>query len=459
MKDPALPVDSVQFSAVPPGSRVRQEGSVEKPAIACKRKAATVECEGSGVQDGNPHRRPVSPSGRPPGVVERQEFGHGSGICTCSKSLLHVETGPQAGAPMIGTSTDPRMIEDKVIEIQEVWKIFGEKAEEALDAVRREGIDKAEVLERYEAVVGVRDVSFDVNSGEIFCVMGLSGSGKSTLVRHINRLIEPTHGQILINGEDVGALSPAELRALRADRIGMVFQNMALLPHRTVRDNIAFALELRNVDTYTRHQVADRVIETVSLQGYGDRMPSELSGGMQQRVGLARALAADPEILLMDEPFSALDPLIRRGLQDEFLELSRTMRKTTIFITHDLDEAIRMGSRIAIMKDGEVVQIGTPEYIVTNPADEYVADFVQGISRLKLVFAHTIMKPPGQYEAENGDLSDMSDWPEADPEADLDRLVNLIIGVDKPIAVRTEEGQLVGIVTKDALLRGIQGEA
>ncbi len=350
------------------------------------------------------------------------------------------------------------MSEDKVIEVRDVWKIFGERATEALRAIETERLDKAQVLERFEAVVGVRNVSFDVNAGEIFCVMGLSGSGKSTLVRHVNRLIEPTHGQIFINGEDVGALSPEELRALRADRIGMVFQNMALLPHRSVRDNIAFALELRNADMFTRHQVADRVIETVSLQGYGDRMPSELSGGMQQRVGLARALAADPEILLMDEPFSALDPLIRRGLQDEFLELSRTMRKTTIFITHDLDEAIRMGSRIAIMKDGEVVQIGTPEHIVTHPADDYVADFVQGISRLKLVFAHTIMMPPERYEREHGGLSNADEWPRADPEADLDSLVNLIVGEDRPIAVRSD-GRLVGIVTKDALLRGIQGEA
>ena len=174
--------------------------------------------------------------------------------------------------------TDRAVTDDKVIEVREVWKIFGARASEALAAIRKEGLDKAEVLERFESVVGVRDVSFDVNAGEIFCVMGLSGSGKSTLVRHVNRLIEPTHGRILINGEDVGALSPEELRALRADRIGMVFQNMALLPHRTVRDNVAFALELRNADTFTRHQVADRVIETVSLQGYGDRMPSELSG-------------------------------------------------------------------------------------------------------------------------------------------------------------------------------------
>ena len=214
-----------------------------------------------------------------------------------------------------------------VVVTRNVWKIFGEKAEEAMEAVRRENLSKAEVLERYEAVVGVRDVSISVGEGEIFCIMGLSGSGKSTLVRHINRLIEPTGGDILINGVNVGDLNPEELRAMRTDKIGMVFQSMALLPHRTVRDNIAFALELRNVDAFTRANVADRVMELVSLQGNGDRMPSELSGGMQQRVGLARALAADPDILLMDEPFSALDPLIRRELQDEFLELSKSMKK------------------------------------------------------------------------------------------------------------------------------------
>ena len=353
------------------------------------------------------------------------------------------------------------MNDGKVIEVREVWKIFGDRAGESLEAIRRDGLSKAEALDRFGAVVGVRDVSFDVRAGEIFCVMGLSGSGKSTLVRHVNRLIEPTHGRVFINGEDVGALAPEALRALRADRIGMVFQNMALLPHRTVRDNVAFALELRNADTFTRHRMADEVIETVSLQGYGDRMPRELSGGMQQRVGLARALAADPEILLMDEPFSALDPLIRRGLQDEFLALSRSMHKTTIFITHDLDEAIRMGSRIAIMKDGEVVQVGAPEHIVTRPADGYVADFVKGISRLKLVFAHTIMEPPEKYGHEHGAaaLADVDGWPRADPEADLDSLVNLAVGEERPIAVCTDGGRLVGVVTKDALLRGIQGEA
>ena len=358
----------------------------------------------------------------------------------------------------MNTQSQPTERGDPVVEIRNVWKIFGNRANEALAAIEKENLSKAEVLERFEAVVGVRDVTFNVYESEIFCIMGLSGSGKSTLVRHINRLIEPTAGQIIINGTDVGKLNAKDLRLLRADRIGMVFQNMALLPHRTVRDNIAFALELRNVDAFTRMQLADSVIETVSLQGYGDRMPSQLSGGMQQRVGLARALAADPEILLMDEPFSALDPLIRRGLQDEFLELSSEMGKTTLFITHDLDEAIRMGSRIAIMKDGEIVQIGTPEDIVTNPADDYVADFVQGISRLKLVFAHTVMMDASQYEQKGGSLDGIDEWPEASPEADLDALVSLAVDCDSPIAIR-EDSNLVGVVTKDVLLRGIQGEA
>ena len=350
------------------------------------------------------------------------------------------------------------MDERQVIEARGVWKIFGERAEEALRGVRQDGLHKAEVLERFGAVVAVRDVDFAVERGEVFCIMGLSGSGKSTLVRHINRLIQPTHGQILVNGQDMGTLSAEELRALRASRIGMVFQNMALLPHRTVRDNIAFALELRNTDPFTRHQSANGLLETVGLAGYGDAMPSELSGGMQQRVGLARALAADPDILLMDEPFSALDPLIRRGLQDEFLVLSRTMDKTTVFITHDLDEAIRMGSRIGIMRDGEMVQIGTPEDIILHPKDGYVADFVQGLSRLKLVFAHRIMERPETYDKSHGNLADADTWPQAHPKADLNSLVSLIVGQQCPIAIR-DNGKLTGVVTKDALLKGIQGQS
>ena len=339
----------------------------------------------------------------------------------------------------------------KVVETRNVWKIFGDRSFDAMRAVEHDNLSKAEVLERYECVVGVRDVSISVGQGEIFCIMGLSGSGKSTLVRHINRLIEPTAGDILINEINVGELNAEELRAMRSEKIGMVFQNMSLLPHRSVRDNIAFALELRNVDAFTRANVADKAIEMVSLQGYGDRYPSELSGGMQQRVGLARAMAADPDILLMDEPFSALDPLIRRGLQDEFLELSKRMNKTTLFITHDLDEAIRMGTRIAIMKDGAIVQTGTPEVIVTQPADEYVADFVAGISKLKLVYAHTVMEPFEKFQVR------IDECPKAHPDDNLDTLVGLAVHQDNPIVIISDNAP-VGVVTKDALLRGIQGE-
>lgn len=344
-----------------------------------------------------------------------------------------------------------------VVEVEGIWKIFGAQADKAMEAVRDEGIGKPEVLDRFGCVVGVQGATFSVHEGEVFCIMGLSGSGKSTLVRHINRLIEPTAGAIRIGGRDVGSLNQEELRALRADTIGMVFQNMALLPHRTVRDNVVFALELRGIDAYNRHQIAEKTIAKVNLDGYGDRFPHELSGGMQQRVGLARALAADPEILLMDEPFSALDPLIRRQLQDQFLELSKTMGKTTLFITHDLDEAIRMGSRIAIMKDGVIVQIGKPEEIVTQPADDYVAEFVAGISRLKLVYAHTVMEPYARWKANGGAQIKDADCPIASPETDLNGLVNLSVETDNPILIQ-DGGAPVGVVTKTALLRGIQGE-
>lgn len=345
-----------------------------------------------------------------------------------------------------------------VVTVRNVWKIFGNQADKAMAATLQHNLSKAEILQEFEAVVGVRDVSIEVNKGEIFCIMGLSGSGKSTLVRHINRLIEPTSGDIFINGRNVGDMDMEELRAVRSETIGMVFQNMALLPHRTVRDNIGFALELRGMDAFTRNDIATNAIELVGLQGYGDRLPSELSGGMQQRVGLARAMAADPDILLMDEPFSALDPLIRRGLQDEFLALSQTMNKTTLFITHDLDEAIRMGSRIAIMKDGEIVQVGTPEVIITEPADEYVADFVAGISKLKLIYAHTVMQPLQKFTKATKKMPVLKKCPQACPDDNLDTLVKLSVDQDKPIIIMSDD-KPVGVVTKDDLLRNIQGEA
>ena len=341
------------------------------------------------------------------------------------------------------------------IECEGVWKIFGARAATTLDAIRSENLGKDEILQRFDCVVAVADATFAVEVGEVFCVMGLSGSGKSTLVRHINRLIEPTEGEIRIHGEDIARMSAEQLRQIRSEKIGMVFQNVGLLPHRTVLDNVAFGLELRGVGEEQRRAVAEEKLDTMQLEGWGERFPDELSGGMRQRVGLARALTGDPDILLMDEPFSALDPLIRRQLQDQFLELKELMRKTTVFITHDLDEAIRLGDRIAIMKDGKLVQIATPEVIVTQPADDYVADFVQGISRLKLVYAHNVMEPVDRYRGDNEDR--LAHWPTASETADLDELIELSVRTDDPIVVVDGERQPIGVVSKRALLCGIQG--
>jgi|TARA_B100000315_G_scaffold8355_1_gene8303 glycine betaine/proline transport system ATP-binding protein len=342
---------------------------------------------------------------------------------------------------------------EAAIQIQNVWKIFGNASKEALDAIQNKKISKQEALEKYNSVIGVSDVSFDVKTGEIFCVMGLSGSGKSTLVRHINRLLEPTSGKILINNQDVMQFNKENLQELRNKKIGMVFQNFALMPHRSVLDNIAMPLEIRGVSKNDRLDAANNILNIVELQGWGNKYAHELSGGMQQRVGLARALAADPELLLMDEPFSALDPLIRRQLQTEFIKLSKQMKKTTVFITHDLDEAVRVGHRIAIMRDGMIVQIGTPEEIVVNPADEYVADFVKGISRLKVVQAKTIMQSIKDYENKFGTLGDEN---ELVGENDLlSKLIETSISKDKPIVVSNKSDQKIGVITQSDLLKAI----
>ena len=343
---------------------------------------------------------------------------------------------------------------EPVIRLDGVWKIFGTRVGEAMEAVARDGLTKAQVLEEFACVIGLADCSFEVPRGEIFCVMGLSGSGKSTMVRHINLLIEPTAGRIEVLGRDVLALGDSELRKLRAARIGMVFQHMALFPHRTVRDNVAFPLQVQGQSKSKRWEVSQRCLSLVGLDGYEDRFPNELSGGMQQRVGLARALASDPEILLMDEPFSALDPLIRRQLQEQFMALSAEMDKTTVFITHDLDEAIRLGSRIAIMKDGRIVQVGTPEEIVTNPVDDYVRDFVEGISTLKLVFAHTIMERIEEYRPRPGE--DLNRAPRAAHDTDLSGLIDISTTTDQPIVI-VEGGAEIGVVDKATLLKGIKG--
>ena len=342
--------------------------------------------------------------------------------------------------------------DDIVIEISNVWKIFGDQADQALKAIREEGLTKSQVHETYNAVVGVADVSLSIKRGEIFCVMGLSGSGKSTLVRHLNRLLEPTDGKILIDGTDVMALNPQELQKFRNLKIGMVFQNFALLPHRSVLDNVAMPLEIRSMNKNERTRLASKMLKTVELDAWGNKFAHELSGGMQQRVGLARALAADPEVLLMDEPFSALDPLIRRQLQDEFIKLSAVMKKTTLFITHDLDEAVRIGDRIAIMRDGRIIQIGTAEDIVMNPADDYVADFVAGISRLKIVRAHAVMQPMADYQTTHGKPSD--DAPRVQESETLSHLIQLSINVDLPIVVQ-EKGIDVGVVTRRDILQVI----
>ena len=342
---------------------------------------------------------------------------------------------------------------EAAIQIQNVWKIFGNTSNDALDAIQNKKISKQEALEKYNSVIGVSDVSFDVNKGEIFCVMGLSGSGKSTLVRHINRLLEPTSGKILINNQDVMQFNKENLQDLRNKKIGMVFQNFALMPHRSVLDNIAMPLEIRGVSKNDRLDAANNILNIVELQGWGNKYAHELSGGMQQRVGLARALAADPEFLLMDEPFSALDPLIRRQLQTEFIKLSKQMKKTTVFITHDLDEAVRVGHRIAIMRDGRVVQIGTPEEIVVNPSDEYVADFVKGISRLKVVQAKTIMQPLEQYKKNFGE--NFSNNEKVNENDILSKLIETSVSKDKPIVVVNDHNTEVGIITQSDLLKAV----
>ena len=344
---------------------------------------------------------------------------------------------------------------EHVIKLDDVWKIFGERAEEAMTAIKSEGLTKPQVLEKFGCVVGVAKCSFEVARGEIFCVMGLSGSGKSTMVRHLNRLLEPTAGSINVLGKDMMALNETSLRKMRAAHIGMVFQHMALFPHRTVRDNVAFPLQVQGEPKSKRWEESQRCLNLVNLDGYEDRYPSELSGGMQQRVGLARALASDPEVLLMDEPFSALDPLIRRQLQEQFMALSADLGKTTVFITHDLDEAIRIGNRIAIMKDGVIVQIGTPEEIVTNPIDDYVRDFVEGISTLKLIFAHTIMEKIEDYQLEQGD--DLAKSPRTVHDTDLSGLIDLSTTTDQPIVITDEDGKDIGVVNKITLLKGIKG--
>ncbi|MDM0023380.1 glycine betaine/L-proline ABC transporter ATP-binding protein ProV [Variovorax saccharolyticus] len=290
----------------------------------------------------------------------------------------------------------------KGILIDHVFKVFGDEPEQALELVRQ-GFSKNEILARTGQSIGVFDASFEILAGEIFVIMGLSGSGKSTLVRLLNRLIEPTAGRIVIDGADINEHSDAKLRALRRKDISMVFQSFALMPHMTVRENTAFGLELAGAGKKQRLEQADQALAQVGLAGWGDSYPDELSGGMQQRVGLARALASDPSILLMDEAFSALDPIIRTEMQSELLRLQQAQRRTIVFISHDLDEAMRIGDRIAIMKDGQVIQVGTPDEILRSPADDYVRSFVRGVDAAAVFKAADIARKSLTVVSEHGD--------------------------------------------------------
>ncbi len=341
------------------------------------------------------------------------------------------------------------------VEVIDVWKIFGPNVETAFQAIVQNNLSKSEVLTQFGCVIGVQNANFAVREGEVFCVMGLSGSGKSTLVRHINRLLEPTRGQILIQGEDVLKKDEKQLRMLRAEKIGMVFQNIALLPHHTVLDNVALPLDVKRMNRRARRDTAERALAMVELSGWEYHYAHELSGGMQQRVGLARAMAADPDILLMDEPFSALDPLIRRQLQNEFIKLSDLTNKTTIFITHDLDEAIRIGHRIAIMNDGKIVQVGTPEQIVANPIDAYVREFVADISHLKLIGAADIMLSLTDY---TGEPSRLKAAPRLPDRTALEQLIEISLQHEGPIVINDENNTDIGYVDREQLLRSVLGD-
>ena len=290
----------------------------------------------------------------------------------------------------------------KQVIIDHVFKVFGDDPKTALDLVKQ-GMSKQDILARTGQSIGVFDANLTIEAGEIFVVMGLSGSGKSTLVRMLNRLIEPTAGRIVVDGQDINALSDKDLRALRRKDISMVFQSFALMPHMTVLDNTAFGLELAGIDRAERQRAAQEALEQVGLGAWGASYPDELSGGMQQRVGLARALASDPSILLMDEAFSALDPIIRTEMQSELLRLQQIKRRTIVFISHDLDEAMRIGDHIAIMKDGQVVQVGTPDEILREPANDYVRDFVRGVDAAAVFKASDIARQALTVVSEHDD--------------------------------------------------------
>lgn len=389
-----------------------------------------------------------------------------------------------------------------VIEVKNLTKIFGKNTKEAL-ALLADGKSKDEILKETGCTVAVNNASFSVYEGEFFVIMGLSGSGKSTLIRLLNRLIEPTQGSILVDGKEIANLDKKELRKVRREKFSMVFQRFALFPHRTILENTEFGLEIQKMDKEERRKKAEEALKLVGLDGYFDQYPDQLSGGMQQRVGLARALTNDPEVLLMDEAFSALDPLIRKDMQEELLDLQTKMKKTIIFITHDLDEALRLGDRIALMRDGEIVQIGTPEEILVNPANAYVERFVEDVDRSKVLTAKHVMKRPETIniekhgprvalermraegissilvvnnkrqlqgyvtaddvlEATKKNISDLRDVLRTDIEkvegnVPINEIFNMIYDSKIPIAV-VEEERLIGILVRGSIIAGLASE-
>ncbi|WP_317444972.1 glycine betaine/L-proline ABC transporter ATP-binding protein [Streptomyces collinus] len=335
-----------------------------------------------------------------------------------------------------------------VFSVEGLWKVFGPKAGRVPADPDLNALDPAELRSRTGCTAAVRDVSFDVRRGEVFVVMGLSGSGKSTLVRCLTRLIEPTAGTIAIDGEDVRAMDRTRLRELRRHRAAMVFQHFGLLPHRTVLDNVAYGLEIQGLGRSERRERAAEFVEKVGLAGMEKRRPAQLSGGQRQRVGLARALAVDPEVLLFDEPFSALDPLIRRDMQDEVARLHREEGRTMVFITHDLSEALKLGDRIALMRDGRVVQLGTPEEIVGSPADDYVREFVRDVPREQVMTARTAMRPAALEEAGSG--------PAIGPDATVAEAIEAVARAGAPARVM-DDGRCLGVVDQDRLLGVVAG--
>ncbi|WP_137993085.1 quaternary amine ABC transporter ATP-binding protein [Streptomyces vilmorinianum] len=355
---------------------------------------------------------------------------------------------PTNAEPTNAEPTNPNeQSQPPVFSVRGLWKVFGPKAER-IPGSEHAGLSPAELRERTGCTAAVRDVSFDVRKGEVFVVMGLSGSGKSTLVRCLTRLIEPTSGVVEIDGEDVLSMDRTRLRELRRHRASMVFQHFGLLPHRSVLDNVAYGLEIQGMGRAERRARAAEVVAKVGLEGLEERRPGQLSGGQQQRVGLARALAVDPEVLLFDEPFSALDPLIRRDMQDEVVRLHREEGRTMVFITHDLSEALRLGDRIALMRDGKIVQLGTPEEIVGSPADDYVRDFVRDVPREQVMSVRSAMRA--------GDCGGPDHPGALAPDTVVVSAIETVVRSGRAACV-VEDGRCLGVVDHEGLLSVVAG--